>query len=423
MERSLERAYRRLVQRVEIPGFRKGKAPRAMLERHLGRHRLLHEALDVLIPEVYNQALDEHGIEAIGQPTIEVVQEEPVVLKATVPVRPTVELGDYHKLRVERPEVTVEPKEVDAALEELRHRYAVHEPVDRPVQMGDVVRAEVRGVIEGREVFADDDLEFVLRPGRVVLLPGFAEGIVGAERGKPREVTVQVPEGRTPLAGKTGTFTVTVKEIKEERLPELNDEFAREVGEGFPSLKALRERLESDIRERLEAQAEEEFQERALAALTEQAETIDFPPLMVEREIERLLREEARSAGQDLERYLQQMRRPLEERLEELRPIAVERVRRSLALTRLAELEGISVDPLEVDAEIEAMAASAGPQAAQLRELFSAPGAREAVERSILTRKAMDRLAAIARGDEVTPTAGEEAAASTSQRAEAEEEP
>ncbi|HEU4758615.1 MAG TPA: trigger factor family protein, partial [Dehalococcoidia bacterium] len=130
MERSLDKAYRRLVQRVDVPGFRKGKTPRPMLERHLGRDRLLREALDILIPEAYNAAIDEKEIDAVGQPVIELVQEEPLAFKATVPVRPTVELGDYRALRLPRPSVEPDPAQLDAALEELRHRYAVHEPVD-----------------------------------------------------------------------------------------------------------------------------------------------------------------------------------------------------------------------------------------------------------------------------------------------------
>lgn len=400
MERSLERAYRRLVQRVEIPGFRKGKAPRAMLERHLGRHRLLHEALDIIIPEAYNRALDEHEIDAIDQPVIEVLQEEPVIFKATVPVRPTVELGDYRSLRVEPPSVSVDPQQVEAALEDLRHRYALHQPVDRPVQWGDIVRAEVRGVIDGREVFNDDDFEFVLREGSTVLLPGFAEGVVGAEKGVPREVTVQVPEGSRPLSGKSGTFTVVVKEVKEEQLPALDDQFAREVGEGFPSLEALRRRLEDDIRQRLEGEAEAEFHERIVDALVEQAKTIEFPPVLVEREIDRMLREEARAIGQDVDRYLEMMRRSVQEVRDEMRPRAVERVRRSLALGRLAEEEGISVEPAEIEAEIQRIAASAGPQAPQVRQLLSTGPGRESIERSILTRKTLDRLAAIARGED-----------------------
>jgi trigger factor len=400
MERSLERAFRRLAQGTEIPGFRKGKAPRHMVERHLGRERLVHEALDMLIPEAYNQALNENEIEAIDQPRLDIVQEEPLIFKATVPVRPTVQLGDYASLRVERPAVAAAPDEVDAAVEELRHRYALHEPADRPVKKGDVVRADVRGEIDGREVFADDDYEFTLRDGATVLLPGFAEGVVGAEKGVPKEVQVTTPPGSQPLSDKTGTFTVVVKEVKEERLPKLDDEFAREVGEGFPSVQALRQHLEAQIRERREGEAEEQYHDEAVTALLEQAEEVQFPPVLVEREIDRLLRDEARSSGMDVDRYMEQMHKPAQEIREALRETAEERVCRSLALTALAEAEQVKVEPAEVDGEIERIVGSSGAQAPQIRQLFKSPGGREAIERSLLTNKTLSRLTEIVSGPE-----------------------
>lgn len=398
MERSLDRAYRRLVQRTEIPGFRKGKAPREMLERHVGRERLVHEALDMLIPEAYNKALDEQQIEAVDQPRLDIVQEEPLIFKATVPVRPTLRLGDYTKLRLARPSVIVAPEDVDAAVEELRRRYALHEPMDRPVKAGDLVRADVRGEMDGREVFADDDFEFTPRDGATILLPGFAEGVIGAEKGVAKQVTVTSPPGSQPLSDKTGTFTVVVKEVKEERLPLLNDEFAREVGEGFPSLQALRQNLEAGIRERLEAEAGERYRDEALSELVAATEDLEYPPVLVEREIDRLLRDEARAAGQDVDRYLEQTRRPMQEIREALRETAAVRVRRSLTLTTLAEAEHVKVEPAEVDSEIEQIVNSSGAQASQIRQLFSSPGGHEAIERSLLTRKTLDRLVEIVSG-------------------------
>ena len=395
MERSLDRAYRRLVQRTDIPGFRKGKAPRGMLERHVGRERLVHEALDILIPEAYNKALEEQQIEVVDQPKLDIVQEEPLVFKATVSIRPTVKLGDYARLRLGRPSVVVAQENVDAAVEELRHRYALHEPMERPVKAGDLVRAEVRGQIDGREVFADDDFEFTPRDGATVLLPGFAEGVIGAEKGVAKQVTVTTPPGSQPLAGKTGTFTVVVKEVKEERLPALNDEFAREVGEGFPSLQALRQHLESGIRERLEAEAKEKYRDDALAELVKTTKELEYPPVLLERETDHLLRDEARAAGQDVDRYLESAQggsKPIQEIREALRPTAEERVRRSLTLTALAEAEQLKVEPSEVDAEIERIVSSSGAQESQIRQLFDNASGREAMERSLLTRKTLDRL-------------------------------
>lgn len=404
MERSLERAYRRLVQRVEVPGFRKGKTPRNMLERHIGRSRLVQEAIDILVPEVYTQALDKEGIDPIGEPAIEVIREEPLSFKATVPVRPTVELGDYKQLRVPREEAKVEESEVDECLQELRKRYALYEPVDRPVRTGDVITADVRVVIEEREVFRDEDAEFRLREGATVLLPGFAEGLVGARKGEQKEIPVSVPPGRQPLSGKRGVAYVTVREVKEEKLLELDDDFARGVGEGFPNLDALRRRLRDDLRERAEVEAEENYREQALAALAAQAEKIEFPYVMVDREIHRLLADQARSVGLEMESYLRLINKTAEELHKELEPTASERVRRSLALSRLAEQENVGVRDEEIDAEMERIVASAGDRAEEMRHLFSSPEARAAVERNLLTRKTFDRLVEIAGQSDGTET-------------------
>lgn len=402
MERSLDKAFRRLAQRVEVPGFRKGKAPAGMLERHIGRARVVREALDILIPEAYNQAIEEQDVDAIDRPSIELVTDEPLAFKATVPVRPTVELGEYNSVRVKREPVSIDESEVDKALEELRHRYAVHEPVERPVQMGDIVRADVRGVIDGKEVYKEDDAELRLREGATILLPGIAEGIIAAEKGTPKEIAVTVPEGERPLSGKSGTFTVTVKEVKEEQLPALSDDFAREVGEGFSSLDALRDRLRNDMRERLQAQAEKDYRDKAVGALVETAATIEFPPVMVEREVERLIQDQARHLGLEVEQYLANTRQTRDELNEELLPVATDRVRRSLALTRLAEQEEIKAENQEVDAEVDRLAGSAGEQADQLRKLFGSPDGRAAIARSLVTRKTMDRLTEIATRDGTT---------------------
>ncbi len=402
MERSLDKAYRRLAQRVEVPGFRKGKTPRNMLERHLGRPRLVQEALDILVPEAYNQAIEEQDVDAIDQPSIELVNDEPLAFKATVPVRPTVDIGDYESVRVAREPYDIPEEEVDKALEDLRHRYALHEPVERPVQTGDIVRADVRGLIDDREVYKEDDAEFRLREDATILLPGIAEGIVDAQKGVPKEISVTVPEGDRPLSGKSAVFTVTVKEIKQERLPELNDDFAREVGEGFSSLEALRERLRNDIRERVEAQVEEAYRDKAVGALVEQAKAIEFPPVMAEREVDRLIQDQARHLGMEFDQYLANAKRTREQLRQELLPAATERVRRSLALTQLAEQEQIKAENEEVEAEVEKLAASPGQSASggeQLRKLFGSSDGRAAIARSLITRKTMDRLAEIAGRD------------------------
>jgi trigger factor len=401
MERSMERAYKRLVQKVDVPGFRKGKTPRNMLERHIGRGRLLEEAIDIVIPEAYNKALEEQDIDAIDQPRIELVSAEPLSFKATVPIRPEVDLGDYKSVRVPREAVEVDETSVDASVEELRQRYAIHEPVDRPVQIGDIIRGDIRITVDDREVYKDDDVELHLREGRTVLLPGFSEGIAGAVKGEAKEIEVTLPDDAdSALAGKTAVVHATVTEVKEERLPEPNDDFAQEVGEGFPSFTALKERLRNDIRERLESEAEDAYREAALAALSDNAGKIEFPQVLVEREIDHFLNDQARNTGMDLERYFQLVRKTPEQVREELTPSATERVRRSLALSQLAENEKIEVADTDIDAEIEKLISQAGgtepAQVERYRQIFRSAEARAGLSRSLLTRKTVERLVEIA---------------------------
>jgi trigger factor len=414
VEKALDRAYRRLVTRTRVPGFRPGKAPRAMLERYLGRDALLREALDRLVPEVYQEATRQEEVEPIDLPELEVVTTEPLVVKATVPVRPAIDLGDYRQVRVLREPVEVPQEKVERALEDLRRRYAVLEPVDRPVQWGDILRADVIGTVGDVTIVDQKDVEFRLREGQTVSLPGFAERLLGLTKGVETEVEISVPADFSDLgvAGKTARYRVVIHEIKEEKLPPLDDGFARQVGEGFPSLAALRERIESDIRQVEEEVALHRYHDQILAALEERA-TLEFPPVLVEREVERLLRDEVRTSGaglgrplpkaevdeRDLERYLRVRGKSEEELRQELRPLAVERVRRSLILTRVAEAENIDVSDADIDQEVERLVSSAGAQAEGLRRLFAGADGRDALRRRLLTRGTLDRLVSIASGE------------------------
>jgi trigger factor len=409
VEKSLNAAYQRLVQRANVPGFRKGKAPRAMLERHLGRDALLQEALDHLIPEVYREAVEEQDIEPIELPQLEMVSTEPLVMKATVPVRPTIELGDYRSLREPREPVVVPEEQVDEALEALRHRYANLEPVERPIQWGDFIGVDMLITVGNRRVVDQKDVEFPLREGATVYLPGFAEKLVGLGKGQEAEFQVSIPQdyGDSGLAGKDCTCRVKVHEIKEEKLPPLDDSFARQVGEGFPNLQALRDRLASDLRETEEQAAMERYRTKVISVLEENAR-LEYPPVLVEKEIDRLLREQAGPRGDgDVERYLQRVGKSEEELREEMRPLAERRLRRSLLLSKVAEVENIEVDDSEVEQEIERMASGAGQQAEEVRRLFDNPGGRDAIQGSLLTRKTWERLTSIVSGEEPAE-AGEE---------------
>jgi len=382
-----------------------------MVERYLGHDRLLEEALDKLVPVVYREAVEQEGVEVIDLPQLAVESTDPLVVKATVPVRPTVNLGNYRDLRIPRPQVDVPEARVDDALEQLRHRYATLVPLQRPVQWNDIVRADVFGRVGDIILLDEQDIEFQLREGQTISFPGFAENVIGMERGATKEFEVPVPDDVSDqrLRGQTCHYRVVLKEIKEEVLPELDDDFAREVGEGFPDIGALRERVRADILRAEEEAAEHRYHDEIVSELVERAE-MDFPEVLVEHEVERLVRERAGQREQDLERYLRQIGRSQRELEAELRPVAEIRVRRSLVLTEVADAEHIDVADEEVAQEIERMAASAGPQAESLRRLFENDSARDSVRRTILTRKTLQRLAAIASGEAAAEEAGEEEA-------------
>lgn len=403
LEGALDSAYRRLAKKTQVPGFRPGKVPRAMLERYLGEHALLHEAIDRLLPQVYREAVEEQQLDPIDLPEVEVVTEEPLVLKATVPVRPTVDLGDYQSLRVAREPVTVEPERIQEELEQLRHRYATLEPVQRSVEWGDIVRADVFGAVDGTKVVEEKDAEFRLREGAVVSLPGFAERLIGAEKGVELRFEVPMPEGTEDprLAGKSCSYHVVIHEVKEEKLSELDDEFARGVGEGFPTLVALRERIASDLQRAEEQATERRYQEQILDALLKRAE-LDYPQVVVGWEVDRLLRDQTGDPrdGRSMERYLRRVGKSEEEVRAELLPAAEERVRRSLVLSELAEAENIAVSDAEVQGEIERLVSGVGDQAEGVRRLFESEDGRDGVRRSLLTRRTLERLVSIASGEE-----------------------
>ncbi len=407
LEKSLDAAYRRIVQRTNVPGFRRGKAPRSMLERQVGHDTLLQEALDRLIPEVYREAIEQEDIDAIELPQVEMVSTDPLVMKATVPIRPTVEIGDYHRMWLPRDPVVVPEERVDEALDQLRHRYANLQPVARPADWGDVITADVKGGVDGRALFDRSDIQFQLRKDRPVFLPGLAEEIIGLNKGAEKEVELPLPgdfpEGE--LAGKGCLCRVAVSEVKEEQLPELDDAFARQVGEGFDSIAALRRRLGEDLRKAEEEAELDRYQEQILLTLAESAQ-IEYPPVLLEKEIDHLLRDQVgprREGG--MEQYLQRIGKSEEELRAQLRETAERSVRHSLLLSKVAEVENIDVDEKEVTKEAERMVSAAGTQADEFRRVFGNRDGREAIRRSLLTRKTWDRLVELVSSEKSPETA------------------
>ena len=402
VEESLERSYYRLVKKTKIPGFRKGKAPRAILERYIGKENLLEDALNSLLPEAYEKAIEEQKIEAFAQPRIEVAQTDPVIFKVAVPLTPTIKLGDYHHIQVTPEPVELTEDDVSATIEQLRHQQATWEPAERPVDFNDLVVLDIESNIEDKPLVNQKGAQYQVLHDLPLPAPGFAEQLVGMKRDEEKEFKLQFPSDypRSELAGKEPSFKVRVTEIKQEKLPELNDEFAKEISPDFKSLDLLREKVSTDLKLRAEEKARIDFEERIIAAIVDITE-LEFPPILVEREIDQLINQQLRRwqmGGKGLEEYLGSINKTEEELRQELHPLATKRVTRSLTLGKIAEEEKFKVSDPEISAEIENIIKSTTENKDKLNKFLNTPPAHKSIEQVLITRKTIQRLVEIAKG-------------------------
>ena len=402
VEDSLEEAYQRLVKKTNVPGFRKGKAPRVMLERHIGRESLLEDALNTLIPRAYEDALKEQEIEAFARADIEITQTEPLVFKATVPLPPTVKPGDYASLRLTPQPAASTEGEVDSVIDRLRHQQASWEPVEREVGFGDLAVFDVESTARGKTFINQKGVQYQVLKDYPAPLPGFAEQLVGMERDGAREFSLQIPTDYPDkeLAGKEAHFKVALSEVKQERLPELDDEFARGIDPKFETLTSLRREVADNLRLRAEERARLDFEEKVIEAVVGLAE-VEFPPFLVDMETSRLLDQRLRQwreSGRGLEEYLASINKTEEELKEELRPPATQRVMRSLVLDKVAQEEKIEASDAEIDGEIEDMAGGVPEnRREEFTKLMSTPQSRQSIEHLLVRRKTVQRLVEIAR--------------------------
>ena len=407
LEPYLERAYRQVVQRTNIPGFRKGKAPRAIVARFVGPDVLQGEALDFLLPEAVNRAVEEENLEPGGRPSVEVVEEDPVILKATVPLLPLVKLDDYRAIRVDEESIEITKEQVQEVLEQLRRDQAPWEPADRAVVSGDQVVMDVRGELEDREILNQTGAVYLVVEENPNPVPGFAKELIGLMGGQEKEFSLTIPEENEDkeLAGQQCTFHVVAREIKEKRLADLDDEFARGVGEGYDNLEALREKVRSDLQAQASQAARLRYEDKVVQEVLDRA-TVEASPLLVEHEIDHLLADEEQALKRqqiDQEQYLQSVGKTAEEHREETRHVALSRLTRSYALREIAQLEGLETSPEDVEQELNSLVEAAGGQADSVRRALGTPEGRQSLSGRILSRKTMERLVEIARGQQPAP--------------------
>jgi trigger factor len=378
LERAMDAAYKRLASQVNIAGFRRGKAPRQLVERVVGHESLLEEALNHLLPEVYQEAVKETKVHALTAPEFDVESLSPLKAKATVVVPPPVELGDYQGIIRTIESAAVEPGEIDQVLTQLQESRAEWVPVDEPANLGDLVVIDVVGRVEDQTLVQNNEVDYVLQAESKAPLPGFAEQLVGITAGEAREFDLAVPpneegeqEDASELAGKTMHFEVTANDVKRKELPELDDYFATTVGE-YQNLEELRAQIERTLRERAEVTKRMELESEILNAAVEGAK-VEVPDKLVHQQAHRALERLAQdldSRGISIEQYLRITQMDREAFEERYHTDAERQLKRGFVLQAIAERENLEISEEEIDIGIrEALATEGGDERAIGRAL------------------------------------------------------
>ncbi|SHH33108.1 trigger factor [Caloranaerobacter azorensis DSM 13643] len=359
----VQKAYLKNRHKFNIPGFRKGKAPRKIIEARYGEGIFYEDAINIVFPEAYNEAIKQHNLKPVDRPVIDIEQIEsgkPVVFTAEVIVKPEVKLGDYKGIEVEKIEYNVTEKDVEDELKSMQERNVrLVEVTDRPAKEGDILTIDYEGYVDGEKFEGGTAYNQILEIGSGKFIPGFEEQLVGKNKDEEFEINVKFPEEyhAKDLAGKDATFKIKIHEIKEKDLPELDDEFAKDVSE-FDTLDELKE----DIKKRLEKQAKDiekaERENKVIEKVIEAAE-VDIPEVMIDNEVDYQLRNfefTLRYQGLDLNKYLELTNTKVEDLKEKFRPEAEKTVKTELVLEAIAEKENIKETEEDLDEELKKIA-------------------------------------------------------------------
>lgn len=395
-EQAIEKAYQKNKNKLSIPGFRKGKVPRRMVEQMYGREIFYEDAANILIPSSYAKAVDECTEEIVSHPTIDVVQAEagkPFIFTAEVAIKPEVTLGRYKGIEVEKTDITVTDEEIDAAIDRERENNARTISVeDRAVRDGDTTVIDYEGFVDGVPFEGGKDENYPLTIGSNTFIPGFEEQLIGAGLDSEVEVNVTFPEDyqESTLAGKPAVFKCIVREIKEKELPELDDEFASEVSE-FDTLAEYREDVKKNLTGQKEEEAKAAKEEKVIEAIIADAQ-MDIPEAMLatqQRSMADDFAQKIQMQGISIDQYFQFTGLTKAAFLEQLKPQAEQRIKTRLVLEAVAKAENIEVSEEEYADEIKKMAAAYQMSEDKITEMIG-DFERKSIKEDIRIRKALD---------------------------------
>ena len=397
VEKALNAAYQKQKNSISVPGFRKGKVPRAMIEKMYGVEVFYEEAANNLMQNSYAAAVEESGVDVVSRPTVDVVQIEKgkaFIYTAEVAVKPEVKLGKYKGVNVTKANVKVTAAEVKEALEAERNKNARTVSVTRAAKLGDTVMIDYEGSVDGVPFEGGKAENSPLELGSHSFIDTFEDQLVGHKAGEEVDVNVTFPEQyhAAELAGQPALFKVKINDVTTKELPKLDDEFASDVSE-FETLAEYKEELKKQLEEKKAAEAKREQEDEAIAAIVEASE-MDIPEAMIQTQCEDMVNEFAQriaQSGLTMEQYMQFSGQTVDKLMEQVRPEAETRIRTSLVLEAIVKAEGIEATEEDVNAEIEKMAAMYGMPAEQVKEYV---GADEGLKRQISITKAVEYIMA-----------------------------
>lgn len=396
---ALDKAFKKVVLKANVPGFRKGKVPRAIFESRFGVESLYQDAIDILLPEVYSAALKETGVEPVDRPDIEIEQfakGQSFKFKAKVTVKPEVQLGEYKGIEVPAADIAISEEEIAAELERLQQRQAELVVIDEgAAELGDVTVIDFDGYLDGEPFEGGKSERYSLELGSNSFIPGFEEQVVGMQTGDFKDIDVTFPESyhAENLAGKPVVFKVKVHEIKRKNLPALDDEFAKDVSE-FDTLDEFKQDLSGKLAERKQKESEQARETAVVEKVAEAAE-IDIPQAMVDSETSFMLRDfenRLRMQGMNLDLYYQFSGQDENALRAQMHADALKRVRNNLVLEQIAKNENIEVNDQDVNEELENLSKAYSRSVEELREIFTANGNLDNIKDELVIRKTIKFL-------------------------------
>ena len=397
VDQAIDQAFKKVVKQVNIPGFRKGKVPRQIFEQRFGVEALYQDAVDLLLPEAYGEAIEETGIKPVDQPEIEVTQIEKgkdLTFNATVTVEPEVKLGDYKGLEVEKQNAELTDEELQEQIDHsLGHLAEMVIKEEGAVEEGDTVNLDFDGYVDGEQFEGGQAEGYDLEIGSGMFIPGFEEQLVGLNTGDEKDVKVTFPEEyhAEELAGKGATFKVKINEVKYKNVPELDDEIANELDSDADNVEEYKQNLRKRLEEEKKVNAENVEKEEAINKAVENAE-VDIPQAMINTELNRMMQEfeqRIQQSGLNLETYFQISGQDESQLREQMKDDAEARVKTNLTLTAIANAEDIEASDEDIDKELEAMSEQFGISAEDIKKTL---GNTDLIKGDVRVKKVIDLL-------------------------------